>query len=75
MATKIPKITIADVATGEFIEREMNEQELSDYNEYLLQVKADNDKKTAEAKIRTAAKTALLERLGITEDEAKLLLS
>lgn len=38
----------------------------------IEQIKADE---IAEAQAKAAAKTALLERLGITEDEAKLLLS
>jgi len=53
------------------IERKATEQE-------LLQAKIDQEfaaQIKAEAKARAAQKAALLERLGITEDEAKLLLA
>ena len=64
-------IKIHNVETGEVIEREMNAEEL-----------AQQVKDKAEAKLRTDAeakaatdKAALLTKLGITADEAKLLLS
>lgn len=44
----------------------------AEIDEAIEQVKADE---IIEAEARAVAKTALLERLGITEDEAKLLLS
>ena len=44
----------------------------SEINVAIEQVKADE---VAEAQAKAAAKVALLDRLGITEDEAKLLLS
>ena len=60
-----------NVETGEIIEREMNAAELK---------QAEKDKKAYRAEIAAAeakaeAKAALLEKLGITEDEAKLLLA
>jgi hypothetical protein len=59
-----------NIETGEIIEREMNAKE-------LLQYKADQaeieSKALAEAQ-KAADKTALLAKLGITEDEARLLL-
>jgi hypothetical protein len=64
-------LVIHNVATGEIIEREMNAEELT-------QRKADKaqaDQRQAEAEARATQKAALLDRLGITEDEAKLLLS
>ncbi len=64
-------IKIHNVETGEIVEREMNAEELA-------QLEADNTKsadRAAEAEATAAQKTALLERLGITQDEAKLLLS
>ena len=67
----MPQITIHNVETGEIIEREMNAEELAQY---------EIDKTNAAAKSQAeaeaaAAKAALLEKLGITEEEAKLLLS
>jgi hypothetical protein len=64
------QIKIHNVETGEIIEREMNAQELSQW---------EADQSAAEAKVQAAAeaaaaKAALLQKLGITEDEAKLLL-
>ena len=67
--------TIINCETGEVLTRELNDEELA-------QEVIDNKRAEAEAKkIDTAnkakakAKAELLERLGITEDEAKLLLS
>ena len=65
------KILEHNIKTGEIIEREMNAEELA-------QRQADQAKalvrQEAEA-ARAAEKAALLNRLGITADEAKLLLS
>lgn len=55
----------------EFIDREMNAAEFAQYKKD----KAESDARQAEADVKAQAKAALLERLGITEDEAKLLLS
>jgi hypothetical protein len=60
-----------NIETGEIIEREMNAKE-------LLQYKADQaeiESKASGEAIKAAEKAALLVKLGITEDEAKLLLS
>ena len=65
-----PMITIHNSATGEIVEREMSDEELAQWN--LNQASAIAKKAEAEAK--AAEKAALLERLGITADEAKLLL-
>lgn len=64
-------IKIHNAETGEVIEREMNDDELEQ-----LAI----DKATAEAQIeaeaqKAADKAALLTKLGITADEAKLLFS
>jgi len=64
-------IKIHNVETGEVIEREMNAEELAQWELDKAQAEA-----TAQAKAEAAAaKAALLEKLGITEEEAKLLLS
>ena len=65
------KIIIHNVETGEVLEREMNAEELA-------QLEADQAAQAtaqAEAEARATQKAALLDRLGITEDEAKLLLA
>jgi len=65
---------IINCETGEVIERELNAEEIAqqeiDEANYLA-TKAILD---AEAEAKATQKAALLERLGITEDEAKLLL-
>lgn len=66
-----PTIQIHNIETGEIIHREMNAQELAQWEIDKAEAEAK-----AEAKAKKAAeKTALLSQLGITEDEAKLLLS
>jgi len=66
-----PLIKIHNVETGEEIEREMNEEELAGWLASKKIAEAE-----AEAAVQAAAaKAALLEKLGITEEEAKLLLS
>lgn len=67
----MPKITIHNAETNEVIEREMTKEELAQYETDLANWQIEKDKFIAEVK----AKAALLEKLGITEDEAKLLLS
>jgi hypothetical protein len=64
-------MTIYDMATGQELTREMTADELAQLNE--AKDKAANDILAAETK--SMARQALLERLGITDDEAKLLLS
>ena len=64
-----PMIKIHDVETGEVIEREMNAEELAVY-EAATAIPVPTKEELAKA----AAKAALLERLGITEEEAALLL-
>ena len=66
-----PIIRIHDTETDEVIDREMTAAEFKQYE--ADQAKIDALK--AEAELKAANKAALLERLGITEDEAKLLLA
>lgn len=63
-------IKIHNAETGEIIEREMTEQELTQQAKDIANAK----KAAAETQAKAEAKAALLERLGITEEEAKLLL-
>jgi hypothetical protein len=64
-------ITIHNVTTGEIIEREMTAEELARWETQQAEAEA---RKAAEA-TKAAEKAALLAKLGITDDEAKLLLS
>jgi hypothetical protein len=66
-----PIIVINDITTGEVIEREMNSAELKQYEVD----QAAHLVKQAEAEANATAKAALLTQLGITEEQAKLLLS
>jgi hypothetical protein len=66
-----PVVVIYDAETAETIEREMNSQELAQWE-------ADQEAKAileAESEAKAAQRAALLDKLGISEDEAKLLLS
>jgi hypothetical protein len=65
-----PIITIHNVETGEIESREMNDVELATYQDTLATIKAQEELK-AQAEMD---KAALLAKLGITADEAKLLL-
>jgi hypothetical protein len=68
-------ISIYDHATGETIVRDMNDAELAelaDQAQLAVEKKAEEEAIAAE---KAETKAALLERLGITIDEAKLLLS
>lgn len=65
-----PIIKIVNVETGEELEREMNDAEFAKYEAE----QASEAERLANAQAQAAAKAALLQRLGITEEEAKLLL-
>ncbi len=65
-----PIVKIHNTQTDEVIEREMNDAEFAQYE--IDQAKFAANKLQAEA--QATAKAELLDRLGITEDEAKLLL-
>lgn len=67
----MPKITIHNAETNKITEREMTKEELAQYETDLANWQIVKDKTISNAN----AKKALLEKLGITEDEAKLLLS
>jgi len=66
-----PMIKIHDVTTGEIVNREMSASEIIAYEADL----AILQEKIIAEKLKADEKIALLERLGITEDEAKVLLS
>ena len=64
-----PIIRIHDLATDEIIDREMTEAEFAAWSAQ----KAIDDAKTQEIENTQANKAAILTRLGITADEAKIL--
>jgi len=66
-----PIIRIHDMVTDEVIDREMNDAEFAQYEAD----QAENALVQAEAEAKATAKAALLTQLGITEEQAKLLLS
>jgi len=61
---------IHNATTGEIVEREMNADELAQWEAD----KAEGQAKAQAAADGATAKAALLAKLGITEDEARLLL-
>jgi hypothetical protein len=65
-----PMVRIHNSETGEIIDREMNAAELKQHEIDL----AAFAKANADAEAAVAAKAAILNRLGITADEAALLL-
>jgi hypothetical protein len=65
------EIKIYNCETGEEIVRAMTTEEI----EIRKQDEANSIAQKAEAAAKAAQKAALLERLGITEDEARLLLA
>jgi len=65
-----PQVKIYNSETGEEIVRDANKQELAQ-----MEIDAENAaKRKAEANAKAAQKQALLDKLGITADEAQLLL-
>jgi len=60
--------------TGEVIERPLTADEIAANEAAQAQAKADRLAAEAEAATKAEAKSALLAKLGISEDEAKLLL-
>lgn len=65
-----PTIKIVNAETGEEIEREMNAEELAQHALDIAAVQAEKDAQAAKA----AAKQAILDKLGITAEEAIALL-
>ena len=69
-----PIIKIINVQTGEEIERAMTKAETDEFNKANIQPQEVLDRK-AEAASKSTAKAKLLAKLGITAEEAALLLS
>ena len=70
MAKSKPQVKIVDAETGEEVIRDANADELAQMEIDTANAAA----KKVEAETKFAEKQALLDRLGITADEAKLLL-
>jgi hypothetical protein len=68
--TSRPMVRIHDLETNEVIDREMNDAEFAQYEaDQAAQAAAQ-----AEAEAKATARATLLTQLGITEEQAKLLL-
>jgi hypothetical protein len=65
---------IVNVETNEEIVRELNAEEIAQQEIDSVNFAAKLEAEKAEAEAKAAAKAALLERLGITQEEANLLL-
>ena len=66
-----PMIKLVNAETGEEVVREMNAAELKQWDKDIAEAEAAK----ASAAQKALDKAALLAKLGITDDEAKLLLS
>jgi len=66
-----PTMRIHNSSTDEIIDREMNDAEFATHNARLEMLAREKTERETQA----TAKAALLTRLGITEEQAKLLLS
>jgi hypothetical protein len=70
MSKSIPKVKIVNCQTGEEIVRDATAEEIAQ-----MELDAANEaSRKAEAEAKTAQRHAILDRLGLTADEAKLLL-
>jgi hypothetical protein len=68
--TTRPTVRIHDLVTDEVIDREMNDAEFTQYEaDQAAQAEAK-----AEAEAKATARQAILDRLGLTADEAAILL-
>jgi hypothetical protein len=67
-----PIIRIHNVETGEIIDREMNNQELAQWEKDLADIEATKAAKAAKAAAKAQAE-AKLEALGLTPDDLKAL--
>jgi hypothetical protein len=69
-----PMIRIHNVQTNEIIDRQMTDKEFAEYEKKQSEAADLRAINKAEAEAKASAKLQLLDKLGITEDEAKLLL-
>jgi hypothetical protein len=66
-----PLVRIHNAGTNEIIDREMNDEELAEHNA-LIEAKSLEE---AQSQAKIAEREAILQRLGLTADEAALLIS
>jgi hypothetical protein len=66
-----PTIRIHNAATNEIVDREMTASEFNAYKATQAEIVATK----TEAETKAAARAAILERLGLTAEEAAILLS
>jgi len=74
MNTIIPQVLVTDLSKGTTVLREMNIEELAQQDKDKL---ADDAKKIADnaaQAVKDAARQAVLDKLGLTQDEAQALL-
>ena len=65
-----PTVKIHNASTDEIVEREMNDVEFAEFET----IKAQEEAAQAEAEAKATARAAILDRLGLTAEEAQLLL-
>jgi len=70
MTKSKPQVKIVNCETGEEIVRDATAQEIAQIEVYAAQELAEK----AEAEAKATTKAAILDRLGLTADEAKLIL-
>ena len=70
-----PTKVIVDCSTGEQTVIELTAEEIAELEAQAAQAEADRVAAEAEAAAKAQAKANLLDRLGITEEEAALLLA
>ena len=65
---------LIDCTTGELLEKDLTNQELAQFKKDETEFQTRLAAEQAEAVARETAKAAVLDRLGITEEEARILL-
>jgi membrane protein involved in colicin uptake len=70
----MPTKLIVDCSTGETTEVELTAEEIAQREADAAAFAEAKAKEEAEAQAKAEARAAILERLGLTEDEAKVLL-
>ena len=70
MTNTKPQVKIVNASTGEEIVRDANAEEMAQIKNLI----ADAKTAKAEAEAKEAAKAAILDRIGLTADELKLIL-
>lgn len=70
-----PQITIHDVATGQTITRDMNADELAQLAKDIAETKLQTEAKLKAEEAHDRKRREVLDRLGITAEELKTILS